>query len=419
MESANDTLLYTYNKLPNPVYLPTGDFTGSILHTNNPEDTLWKGTTEIYRSGPFDGTKFSGNPSLPSNSIVNYSSVYNNDELSLTYTMKDKSVISRLVLNQSLCVRQRLTWDKDSQMWRLSSRLPSDLCDNYNICGAFGICDIGEAPVCRCLDGFKPKSLQNWTQMNWYQGCVHDQTWRCREKNMDGFKKFSNVKAPDTKSSWVNASMTLDECRVTCWENCSCKAYANSDIRGEGSGCAIWFHALLDIRLIPNAGQDLGYMAPEYVFDGIFSTKSDVSGFGVLVLEIVSGKKNSRLFHPDNYNNLIGHAWKMWKEGNAAHFIDASLEDSCILHEALRCIHIGMLCVQHHPNDRLNMASVVVLLSNENVLPSPKDPSYLIKDISTEKESSSENFTSISVNDAWRVWNEGNPMNFIDTSLED
>ncbi|CAL9758682.1 unnamed protein product, partial [Musa acuminata subsp. burmannicoides] len=35
-----------------------------------------------------------------------------------------------------------------------------------------------------------------------------------------------------------------------------------------------------------------GYMSPEYVMDGIFSVKSDVFSFGVLVLEIVSGKKN-------------------------------------------------------------------------------------------------------------------------------
>jgi len=47
-------------------------------------------------------------------------------------------------------------------------------------------------------------------------------------------------------------------------------------------------------------------MAPEYAFDGIFSIKSDVFSFGVLLLEIVSGKKN-RLFSPNDYNNLIGH----------------------------------------------------------------------------------------------------------------
>lgn len=46
-----------------------------------------------------------------------------------------------------------------------------------------------------------------------------------------------------------------------------------------------------------------GYMSPEYAIDGICSTKSDVFSFGVLLLEIVSGKKNSS-FH--DYEGPIG-----------------------------------------------------------------------------------------------------------------
>ncbi|XP_028086818.1 G-type lectin S-receptor-like serine/threonine-protein kinase At4g27290 [Camellia sinensis] len=50
-----------------------------------------------------------------------------------------------------------------------------------------------------------------------------------------------------------------------------------------------------------------GYMSPEYVVNGLFSTKSDVFSFGVLVLEIVSGKRNRGFFHPDHHLNLLGH----------------------------------------------------------------------------------------------------------------
>ena len=50
-----------------------------------------------------------------------------------------------------------------------------------------------------------------------------------------------------------------------------------------------------------------GYMSPEYALDGIFSIKSDAFSFGVLVLEIVSGKRNRGFIHPENDNNLIGH----------------------------------------------------------------------------------------------------------------
>lgn len=48
-------------------------------------------------------------------------------------------------------------------------------------------------------------------------------------------------------------------------------------------------------------------MAPEYAFDGLYSTKSDVFSFGILLMEIVSGKKSRGLYHQDQKGNLIGH----------------------------------------------------------------------------------------------------------------
>jgi serine/threonine protein kinase len=50
-----------------------------------------------------------------------------------------------------------------------------------------------------------------------------------------------------------------------------------------------------------------GYMSPEYAVHGQYSIKSDVFSFGVLVLEIVSGKKNRGFRHPDHHINLLGH----------------------------------------------------------------------------------------------------------------
>jgi len=48
-------------------------------------------------------------------------------------------------------------------------------------------------------------------------------------------------------------------------------------------------------------------MPPEYAIDGVFSVKSDVFSFGVLVLEIVSGKTNRGFIHPDHHHSLLGH----------------------------------------------------------------------------------------------------------------
>lgn len=52
-------------------------------------------------------------------------------------------------------------------------------------------------------------------------------------------------------------------------------------------------------------------MSPEYAVDGKYSVKSDVFSFGVLLLEIVSGKKNRSFHHPDHHHNLLGHVSHM------------------------------------------------------------------------------------------------------------
>ncbi|KAF7822805.1 G-type lectin S-receptor-like serine/threonine-protein kinase [Senna tora] len=116
---------------------------------------------------------------------------------------------------------------------------------------------VGELPICQCLNGFKPKSPHNWDAIDFSEGCVPIEAWSCGVKGKDGFNKFSGLKLPDTTRTWINRSMTLEECKAKCLNNCSCKAYANIDIRGEGSGCVIWFGDLIDIRVVPSAGQDL------------------------------------------------------------------------------------------------------------------------------------------------------------------
>jgi serine/threonine protein kinase len=50
-----------------------------------------------------------------------------------------------------------------------------------------------------------------------------------------------------------------------------------------------------------------GYISPEYANHGLYSLKSDVFSFGVLVLEIVGGNRNRGFCHPDHRLNLIGH----------------------------------------------------------------------------------------------------------------
>jgi hypothetical protein len=73
----------------------------------------------------------------------------------------------------------------------------------------------------------------------------------------DGFLKQAGVKLPDTTYASVNKSIGLEKCGELCSNNCFCTAYANSDVRGGGSGCILWFRDLIDIREFSDGGQDL------------------------------------------------------------------------------------------------------------------------------------------------------------------
>ncbi|KAI3703553.1 hypothetical protein L1987_73708 [Smallanthus sonchifolius] len=121
-----------------------------------------------------------------------------------------------------------------------------------------------------------------------------------------------------------------------------------------------------------------GYMSPEYAMDGTFSVKSDVFSFGVLILEIVSGRRNTRFSHLDKTINLIGYAWELWQQGDALQLQDPTLADSCVVHQLSRTIHVALLCVQESAGDRPVMSDVISMLINDTMpLPVPKRPAFL------------------------------------------
>ncbi|KAG4390254.1 hypothetical protein GLYMA_06G258500v4 [Glycine max] len=613
----------------------SGHFAYGVARSNIPEMQIWNGSSVFYRSGPWSGFRFSATPTLKRRSLVNINFVDTTEESYYQLFPRNRSLVIRTVVNQTVFALQRFIWDEVTQNWKLDLLIPRDDFCGYNQCGSFGFCtEKDNSSVCGCLRGFEPKSPQNRGAKNsTHQGCVQSsKSWMCREKNIDGFVKMSNMKVADTNTSWMNRSMTIEECKEKCWENCSCTAYANSDITESGSGfsgCILWFSDLLDLRQFPDGGQDLyvrvdisqidkdakdgskiavvvvasivpsiiailvftffyrrmiiktkgkineseeedlelplfdfetiafatsdfssdnmlgqggfgpvykgtlpdghniavkrlsdtsaqgldefknevifcsklqhrnlvkvlgycieeqeklliyeymhnkslnfflfdtsqsklldwskrlniisgiargllylhqdsrlriihrdlkssnilldddmnpkisdfgiarvcrgdiiegntsrvvgtyGYMAPEYAIGGLFSIKSDVYSFGVILLEVLSGKKNKGFsFSSQNYN-LIAHAWWCWKECSPMEFIDTCLRDSYIQSEALRYIHIGLLCVQHQPNDRPNMTAVVTMLTSESALPHPKKPIFFLERVLVEED---------------------------------
>ncbi|XP_016471342.1 G-type lectin S-receptor-like serine/threonine-protein kinase At4g27290 isoform X1 [Nicotiana tabacum] len=615
-----------------------GDYTYHCDPTGYPQDLMRKGPNVVYRAGPWNGLRWSGAPNMVNNSITSFGLVMNNQEIYYKFELVNKSVISTFELKPNGNA-MRMIWVEKKEGWINYHSADADHCETYKLCGAYGTCTIFSDPVCRCLDKFEPKHPDDWNRTDWSSGCVRRSPLNCTG---DGFIKYSGVKLPDTRYSWFNETMTLDECKLVCLRNCSCMGYTNLDISNGGSGCLLWIRELVDIRQLSESGQDIyirmaaseiissndgsnrkktvilaivlpslvvmvllavgaclilrsrqkrreetvhiekgrlghtskksdsnerhhedfelplfdlstlikatdnfsnqnkigqggfgkvykgvleggqevavkrlsetsrqgndefknevvciaklqhrnlvkllgcciqeeekilvyeymphksldlfifdqsrstlldwpkrfniingiarglvylhqdsrlriihrdlkasnvlldiemnpkisdfgmarsfggnetganthrvvgtyGYMSPEYAVDGIFSVKSDVFSFGVLVLEIVSGKKNRRFIHPDHNLNLLGHAWMLHREGRSSELVDFNAVESCYISEVQRSIHVGLLCVQQNPDDRPSMSSVVLMLTNESILQQPKPPGFFME----------------------------------------
>ncbi|XP_060957632.1 G-type lectin S-receptor-like serine/threonine-protein kinase At1g61490 isoform X1 [Cannabis sativa] len=627
-----------------------GNFSFGIAKKKPPEAVVWIGSEIYARSGPWDKLKFTGVPEMGSS----YKSPYNlveEVEEGTTYLYFNNgyndSVVSKVLLSPDGMVTIMLK-DRVGGYWYASYQGQNE-CDQYGICGPFGVCKITESPICKCLKGFKPKSMEEWSEGNWSGGCVRESELNLCHNKSDGdvFGVIGEVCVPDFYEYIENGGNTIDSCHALCLKNCSCIAYSfingigclvwsdsntllditqfesnttgddlffrlsgsesqlplqkpghnhnkikimvgvvvavsgvvfsvvvvlclqrrknsnerkaaamNNDLiwtssklkRGGGDdndqpelhffdldsvamatnrfsianklgqggfgpvykgelhgkevavkrlsssssqgdeefrnemilisklqhrnlvkliGCCIeneeklliyefmlnksldtfifddkrrrsaeldwstrfkiiegiarglvYLHRdsslrvihrdlkasniLLDEKMNPKISDfglarifegtldlanthrvvgTIGYMSPEYALRGIFSEKSDVFSYGVLILEIISGKKNTSFKgEEEQYQGLIAYAWQLWSESRGIELVDESLGESCINESSetmMRCIHIGLLCVQDFASDRPSMAQVASMLTNHIFdQPQPKQPIF-------------------------------------------
>ncbi|XP_021909115.1 putative receptor-like protein kinase At4g00960 [Carica papaya] len=117
-----------------------------------------------------------------------------------------------------------------------------------------------------------------------------------------------------------------------------------------------------------------GYMAPEYALHGYLSVKTDVFSYGVLLLEIVSGRRNHDGRLGKEMPDLVNYAWTLYKDGKMLELMDSSLA-KYNRDEAAMCIQLGLLCCQQSVTDRPDMNSVYLMLSSDSfTLPKPGKP---------------------------------------------
>ncbi|PAN43682.1 hypothetical protein PAHAL_8G255300 [Panicum hallii] len=144
----------------------------------------------------------------------------------------------------------------------------------------------------------------------------------------------------------------------------------------------------------------LGYIDPEFLAGSTVTTKNDVYGFGITLLETVRSIrrcKSTAAYPLDQW------AWKAWEAGRIDEEFDLSLFDGSELTEIKRCVMVGLLCAQDRRAYRPSMADVLEMLNGDRELPNPKKPAYILSD----EERSSADQSDGEIPSSPSAWSDG------------
>ncbi|WOL18097.1 G-type lectin S-receptor-like serine/threonine-protein kinase [Canna indica] len=208
---------------------------------------IWNMTKSYWSSGTWNGQIFSGVPEMTANYIYDFEYVSNASENYFTYSVKDKNVISRFVMDVSGQIKQ-YTWLDNMQQWILFWSQPRQQCQVYSYCGSFGSCNEISQPYCNCVQGFSAKSQSDWDLGDQSAGCTRNTPLQCgRSSNSsnsekDKFLTMSSMKPPVNPNTLAGVGSS-EACELACLNNCSCTAYSYSS-----GGCSVWYEDLLDLQ---------------------------------------------------------------------------------------------------------------------------------------------------------------------------
>ncbi|CAM0870584.1 unnamed protein product [Alopecurus aequalis] len=116
-----------------------------------------------------------------------------------------------------------------------------------------------------------------------------------------------------------------------------------------------------------------GTPGPEYVSHRRVSPKIDIFSYGVLILQIVTRRREC---WSDEHVNLLTEVWNHWKKETISQMMEQTLEEHT-RNQQLRCIHVGLLCVQEDPVYRPEMSTIISMLTRDNTeLQPPEVPAF-------------------------------------------
>ena len=214
---------------------------------------LWNNSYKYWSSGIWNGQIFSLVPEMTGNNGYSFQYVSNDVENYFTYSIK-YNIMSRLVIDVSGKVEQ-LLWVESSQEWVMFWSRPRAQCQVHALCGPFGSCNENAMPLCKCIKGFREKSLSDWYLSDRTAGCVRNTPLQCSKSRLlqaekDRFYTMPNTRLPDNAQNLQVGSAS--DCESGCLNNCSCTAYSYSS-----SGCLFWYGDLLNLQEQYN-GSDVG-----------------------------------------------------------------------------------------------------------------------------------------------------------------
>ncbi|KAF6998532.1 hypothetical protein CFC21_014648 [Triticum aestivum] len=204
-----------------------GRFSFGIDPTTFLQMFLWDGARPVFRTAPWTGYLVTSErryqQANASTDVIIYWAIVGSDkEIYLTYSLSDGAPHTRYVVTYS-GEFQIQSWNNRLLAWEVLVKWPFVQCSVYGYCGPYGYCDQTAAPVptCKCLDGFKPASTEEWTGGRFSMGCRRKEPLGgCG----DGFLALSGMKPPDKFTLVGGGKSTFEECAAECKRNCSCVA---------------------------------------------------------------------------------------------------------------------------------------------------------------------------------------------------
>ncbi|CAJ1978629.1 unnamed protein product [Sphenostylis stenocarpa] len=316
LETGLERFLLSWKSVDDP---SEGEYSMKIDLRGFPQAVILDGFEIKIRVGSWNGQSWAGYPVSSPGSSQTF--VFNEKEVYYEFGHVDSSVYTVLTMNP-LGASQRIFWTTQTRTRQVISSGEEDQCENYAFCGANAVCSYdGNHPSCECVKGYVPKNPQYWNLSVWSDGCAPRNKSNCKNSSTYGFLKYTDMKLPDTSSSWFSRTMNLEDCQKQCLENCSCVACANLDVRGGGSGCLLWFNSLVDLRKFSQWGQDLYIKVPTSELDYVAAearrrnVKKKIVGitvgatiFGIIItcvcILIIKNPGAARKFYIKHYKNI-------------------------------------------------------------------------------------------------------------------